>query len=186
MPSFKKHLLVCLIITAIAGTLAHFVYDLSGQNFYVGLFFPINESVWEHMKLVFFPMLIISCVIHFRFSNEYPDLNFSLPVSALSGTWLIPVLYYFYSGVLGFSVMPVDIAIFYISVITAFIIMYRLSKKHFPNSLTTLLYGLVILMIAMFMLYTYKPPKLGIFKEPEQHEKNISLSYSEDFTPHSL
>ncbi len=185
MSSFKKYLLICMVATAIAGTLAHFVYDFSGQNYCVGLFFPVSESVWEHMKLLFFPLLIVSCLIHFRFSAEKPSLNFALPAAILVGTWFIPLLYYFYSGVLGFTVMVADIAIFYISVLMAFFMIYRLSKRSFPKFLSVLLYALVILMIALFMLNTYSPPEQGIFKEPEQKEKNISLSFSEH-VPSSL
>ena len=42
------------------GAAAHFFYEWSGNNFFVGMFSPVNESVWEHMKLAFFPMLLFS------------------------------------------------------------------------------------------------------------------------------
>jgi hypothetical protein len=49
-----------VIFTFLAGTLLHFTYEWSGNNFWVGLFSPVNESTWEHMKLLFFPMLFYS------------------------------------------------------------------------------------------------------------------------------
>lgn len=44
------------LLTALAGTFLHFLYGLTGKTLWTGLFSSINESVWEHMKLVFFPL----------------------------------------------------------------------------------------------------------------------------------
>jgi hypothetical protein len=41
-----------------AGSALHFVYGWSSQNALVGLFAPVNESIWEHAKLVFLPPLL--------------------------------------------------------------------------------------------------------------------------------
>ena len=56
------YLITGIIFTFLAGTLLHFAYEWSGTNFWVGLFAPVSESTWEHMKLLFFPMLIYSMV----------------------------------------------------------------------------------------------------------------------------
>ncbi len=49
-----------ILFVLITGSLAHFLYDWSGNNLIIGLFSPVSESIWEHMKLIFFPMLIYS------------------------------------------------------------------------------------------------------------------------------
>jgi hypothetical protein len=46
------------VACTLLGTLLHFAYDFSGQNFVVGLFSAINESTWEHLKLLFMPFLL--------------------------------------------------------------------------------------------------------------------------------
>lgn len=51
-----------MIVTMILGTLNHFLYDWSGKNPVIALFTPVNESVWEHMKLLFFPFLLLSLI----------------------------------------------------------------------------------------------------------------------------
>lgn len=51
-------IIIGVLVTSVLGTLFHFTYDWSGQNFLVGLFTPVSESTWEHMKLLFFPMLL--------------------------------------------------------------------------------------------------------------------------------
>ena len=51
-------LIIGAVFTIITGTLLHFVYEWSGESLFVGIFSPINESVWEHLKLLFFPMSV--------------------------------------------------------------------------------------------------------------------------------
>ncbi len=53
-----RYTLSGILFTSILGTLSHFLYGWSGSRVLVGLFAPVNESVWEHMKLLFFPMLL--------------------------------------------------------------------------------------------------------------------------------
>lgn len=55
---YKKYVVIGFFVVGILGTLFHFVYDWSGQMWFVGLLVPVNESTWEHMKLLFVPMLI--------------------------------------------------------------------------------------------------------------------------------
>ena len=47
---------------AVLGTLGHFAYDWSGKSLPVGAFCAVNESTWEHMKLLFFPVLLFTAV----------------------------------------------------------------------------------------------------------------------------
>ncbi|MDD7025196.1 MAG: DUF6512 family protein, partial [Oscillospiraceae bacterium] len=58
MNKLKCYTITGILFVIITGTISHFVYEWSQNNFILGLFFPVNESTWEHMKLLFFPMLI--------------------------------------------------------------------------------------------------------------------------------
>lgn len=49
-----------VLVAAFLGTLNHFLYFLSGQSPIIALFCPVNESVWEHLKLLYFPFLFVS------------------------------------------------------------------------------------------------------------------------------
>ena len=55
--------------TALAGTLLHFLYDLTGESVLAAPFSGVNESTWEHMKLLYFPLLIFA-LIQSRFFKE--------------------------------------------------------------------------------------------------------------------
>ena len=47
----ERQILAGVPVLFLAGTLIHFLYGLSGEFFLVGLLAPVNESVWEHLKL---------------------------------------------------------------------------------------------------------------------------------------
>ena len=63
--TFKKdkHSILAVILL---GSLSHFLYELSGGAAIFALFCPINESVWEHLKLLFFPFLFITAIQWYR------------------------------------------------------------------------------------------------------------------------
>lgn len=42
------------------GTFLHFLFDLRGQSVIAALFLAVNESIWEHMKLMYYPMLLFA------------------------------------------------------------------------------------------------------------------------------
>ena len=72
------------------------------------------------MKLIFFPVLFWSLLMPSRISSEAPALCPALLAGGLLGTLLVPVLFYTYSGILGYDVTWVDIGIFFISILAAF------------------------------------------------------------------
>jgi hypothetical protein len=143
----------------------------------VGLFAPVNESTWEHMKLAFFPMLLLAIVFP-KISNvktdfENPVVSFALLTGCMAATWLIPVIYYFYSGVLGFTKTWLDIAVFYLSIGISALAMLHIIKRLGVEGVSNVprigkaVYICAIIRIAlyalMFWFFTYIPPKLGIF-----------------------
>ena len=64
-------------------------------------FAAVNESTWEHMKLLFFPLFLFSVVQLCCLGRTYPNFLAVRGVSTLTGVLLIPVLYYTYSGAVG-------------------------------------------------------------------------------------
>lgn len=179
-----RYSLFGFIFVSILGTLCHFLYDWSGQNPIVGLFCAVNESTWEHMKLLFFPMLVYYAFTYKKLETTYPLITSTSLLSILIGTWLIPILFYSYSGILGFHLAFFDILTFYVSVFVAFLYFYLLTRDYkISNDTKTypvkhpkrnawlikqknLFLFLVLLLLFSFILFTYRPPKLGIFQAP--------------------
>ena len=117
------------LFTAAMGTLLHFVYDWSGGWGAAAAFSAVNESTWEHMKLLFFPMFLFSVVQVCCLGRNYPNFLAARGVSTVTGVALIPVLFYTYTGVLGRHLLWADIAVFYLSVLGAFALDFRLLRR---------------------------------------------------------
>lgn len=166
MKKLKHYAITGAIFVIITGSISHFIYEWSGRQFLLGFFFPVSESTWEHMKLCFFPMLIYSCFMNKRWKDAYPCVTSALLYGTLLGTFLIPVIFYTYSGIIGRNYLFLDIATFIISVLLAFLCVYRLTVSCKMFSHTFLLGSLVFVMAICFLMFTYLPPSLGIFIEP--------------------
>lgn len=166
MNQLKRYTITGTVFVLIAGILSHFVYEWSGKNFILGFFFPVNESTWEHMKLYFFPMLIYSLFMNQRLKDDYPCVTSALLFGTLLGTFLIPAIFYTYSGILGRSYLPLDMAVFAISVILGFCAVYRMTLSCKIRSFTFRLGLSVLVMAALFFVFTYSPPNIGIFIDP--------------------
>ncbi len=118
-----------IVFVWILGSLSHYFYQWSGNNVIVGLFSPVNESTWEHMKLLFFPMLLYSVWMLIQFGAARPCIYSGTLYGILAGTFAIPLLFYTYTGILGGHTLVLDIAVFLVSVLLGFWILYRCTSR---------------------------------------------------------
>lgn len=161
----KKYILAGVLFVIIFGSLAHFFYDWSGKNPIVGLFTPVNESTWEHMKLVFFPMLLFAFVAIPRLEAKSPCIREAFLWGIIAGTFLIPVIFYTYTGILGGNWFVLDIATFVVSVLLAFGLVY-LVATHTGTRNNRLLNIVVCLLTVCFWVFTIWPPDISLFTSP--------------------
>ena len=105
--------MVGFIFTAVAGTLLHFLFDWTGGNAVAALFSAVNESIWEHMKLLYYPMLIFAFVEYSLWGKGISQFWCVKLTGMLAGLALIPILYYTYTGILGMSADWFNITIFF-------------------------------------------------------------------------
>ena len=166
MKKIRHYIAGGILLTWVIGTLAHFFYDWSGQNSLAALFFPVNESTWEHMKLIFFPLLLFTLLTWKRASGFSPVLPTALLAGNLTGTLCIPVLFYTYSGIVGKNIPAVDIAVFFISVLIAFWTAWKFRESDFLYRHRTGVWLLCALMAVLFFVFTIAPPELGLFRVP--------------------
>lgn len=166
MNDLKRYTIIGIIFVLIVGTLAHFLYDWTGNNHIVGLFTPINESIWEHMKLLFLPMLIYALIMILKFHKKYSCIASALSFGILVGTLLIPVFYYAYTYILGKNIFILDICIFILSIVAAFWLSYKLTLSCKLESYTFLLCILVCILYICFLIFTYHTPNAAIFQDP--------------------
>ena len=153
-------------VTSLGGTLLHFLYDWLGEAIWVAPFSGVNESTWEHMKLLFWPMFVFSIVQSFFFRDIQSFWCIKLK-GTLTGLMLIPILFYTYNGAIGKSPDWLNIAIFFVSAAVAFIYETRSFKKEPLKCRSRWLSFAALCAIALlFVVFTFFPPTLGIFKDP--------------------
>lgn len=154
------------VLTGSVGTLLHFLYGWTGSDF-VALFSAVNESIWEHMKILFFPMFIFAIIESRYFAKDYNNFWCAKLIGILVGLTVIPTMYYTYIGALGISADWFNIGIFFISAAVVFIIETRLMKgdKEFCLSQTAAIVILCIIAV-LFMIFTFAPPQIPLFQDP--------------------
>lgn len=120
------------LFTTVVGSLLHFVNDwFSGPIWRI--IGATNESTWEHLKLIFFPMLAFGILEYFFYGKKICGF-FSIKVcSILLGMITTVVLFYTYTGILGFHIAALDISIFVFSVLFAYCFACRRILRQFPG-----------------------------------------------------
>ena len=177
MDKLKRYIIIGIFFTIIAGVIGHFVYEWTGENFIAGLFFPVNESTWEHMKLVFFPMLLYSFFVKYKLKNESECISKAFMHGILAATFVLPVLFYTYSGVLGYNIAWLNILTFIVSVIIGFVVVYVKAKSCMSDRWLLLLNGIVFSLVIAFMVFSYYPPAIGIFNEKIRNISENQMVY---------
>ena len=153
-------------VTSLGGTLLHFLYDWSGEAAFIAPFSGVNESTWEHIKILFWPVFIYA-VIQSLFFREYKNFWCVKLRGALLGLMLIPVMFYTYNGAVGKSPDWLNIAIFFIS--TFILYLYeanQLDKESFYFCSSRLSFAILCVIGFLFIFFTFNAPHLAIFKDP--------------------
>jgi hypothetical protein len=158
--------LVGFAVTSLGGTLLHFLYDWLGEAVWIAPFSGVNESTWEHMKLLFWPMLAFAIVQSFFFRSRQDFWCIKLR-GILLGMLLIPVIFYTYNGAVGRSPDWFNIAIFFAAAAGVYLYEARLFeggrvKCGSPNRAVAALVGLAVL----FAVFTFVTPEIGLFRDP--------------------
>ena len=148
------------------GTILHFLYDWTGEGILVSPFSGVNESTWEHMKLLFWPLFLFALIQRRLFKDQENFWCVKL-AEILLGLALIPVLFYTYNGVFGKSPDWVNIAIFYISAFLVFLFEWWAFKNNrLPCKHPRLTFAAICLIGALFVVFTFAPPQIPLFQDP--------------------
>ena len=153
-------------VVSLAGTLLHFLYDWTGSPV-AALFSGVNESTWEHMKLLFFPLLLFAAIQSIFFGQVYENFWCVKYRGTLLGLTLIPVIFYTLRGVFGTTPDWVNIGIFFVAAAATFWYEARtFAKGSRPcKAAPWAIVGLLLLAIA-FWVFTFAPPEIPLFQDP--------------------
>lgn len=160
-----------LLFTLLVGTLLHFVYDWFGGSFWAVLG-AVNESTWEHLKLVFWPIVLFGFIEYLFYGRNIrgflPTKVFSLLIAMVS----IVVVFYTYTGIIGDHFLVLDILTFVIGAVLTYWFAYCQLKKARSMDTNKFLWGfsmiLLIVLLISFIIFTFDPPHIALFLDPAQ------------------
>ena len=156
------------LFTSAIGSLLHFVYEWSGGSLAAAVVSAVNESTWEHMKLLFVPMFLFSVVQACVLGKNYPNFLAVRAVSTLAGLALIPVLFYTYTGVWGQMRDWANIAVFFLAALGAFLLDFYLLRRNHLSAPWQQVLGLIVLwaLAFCFVWCTFRPPHIALWRDP--------------------
>ena len=91
--NIKKWQIFASIFCLILGTILHFTYEWFNYNVMVGLFSAVNESVWEHLKLLFYPMFFISIIGYFKIGRKLFNYWYTQMIGVVFTLIFVVVIY---------------------------------------------------------------------------------------------
>lgn len=157
--------IIGILFTIILGISLHFTYEISGNNKKVALFSAVNESTWEHLKLLFFPFLLYSIYEYFLIGQCYPNFFTAKTIGISFGLIVIPIVYRFLKNIIK-SPEPVNgILAFIIGVLVTFFVSDNILEN--PNIEFNILGIFILLILTLaFFVFTFYPPHTDIFLDP--------------------
>jgi hypothetical protein len=163
------------VFIIILGSALHFTFELSGDNPLVGAFSAVNESVWEHLKLVFWPALLFMLIEYKPLKEKTNNFALAKTAAVYLAVVIIPIVFYSYTAITGKSIFLIDISTFVVAVIIGQISSYKLLKhERLPDNLNRISLVLLILLGTAFVLSTFCPPHLPPFQDPVTGKYGIS------------
>ena len=159
----KRAYIISAILAAAAGTALHFLCTIS-PNLISALLAPVNESVWEHLKLLFWPVLGAAVVLSAR-----APCRIRLWCGFLTALLAMPVFLlgmYYLLRRLGLSGLALDILLYYVTIFGGFWLAWHLQRAGRLQRHCGILLMLVILYGAGLILFTFAAPPLKLFTPP--------------------
>ena len=165
MRVLKWELLGILFIIFV-GSALHFIFELSGYSAWVAPFAAVNESVWEHLKLGFWPAVFFAPCEYLFLKKR--TCNFVIAKTA--AMYVIPLgivlLFYLYTALLGHNVFAIDVIIFIIAVIIGQMASYRvLTSSELSNRENVAALAAGVFLAVIFLVFTFYPPHVFIFQD---------------------
>ncbi len=161
-----KYELGGFVFCCIFGTLMHFFYEWSGELTIIGILCPVNESVWEHLKLIFYPFLFWE-IAEYCIFNERASLAFSKLCGALCGMTATLAVHYIYTGASGRESMAADIISFVFGTGAAFAVSYFILKNCTKKNRVRESISIVctVIICLLFTVFTFMPPLIPLFED---------------------
>lgn len=168
--NLRKVKTIGVIVIFLLTVLYHFLYDWFPNPIF-SVLFPVNESIWEHMKLLYTGIITWGIIEHFIIKNSNIKVNnfwFQLFLTAISSIIIYLIVYLPIYNLIGENII-INIALLIIVIILEQIFSYYLLKdKEKKDILNKLSIGFIVLFYMVFLSLTYNPIKNYIFYDTQK------------------
>ena len=160
---------ICIVIL---GSGWHFLYDILGKSDLVAWCAPINESIWEHLKLTLYPVLIVMLILYALHDIPHkPSLHkviLMISISICIADLIIISIYYVFSGGFGLTGMAIDLTSYGIGILAGQFLsaVHLLPLQRIPKWIYAIGYLFLIGLILITAVFSYNVPDLPIFIPP--------------------
>jgi len=162
--SFKRTELAGIAFVWIIGTLFHFIYEWSGNSPVIAFMTPINESPWERLKVLFFPVILYALIEFFILGKKYRNFATAKLLGIISGMAFILVAFYTYYGIFGQEILLLDMGIFLLaSYLTHSVSCFHCLHRQTRTLPFKLAPAMLAFMVICFVVFTIYPPSLPLF-----------------------
>ena len=171
----KKTKIISIILIFILCFIFHFVYELLPCTL-TAIFFPVNESIWEHIKMVYTAIIFngfIEYIILKKNNIYFNNYITSLFISAISIIPIFLVIYLPIYNVFGPKFM-INILIMLIVIIISQIISYYILKLEENDKFNFISLLLIMASFVIFAYLTYHPPKNKLFFDTQKQKYGIN------------
>ena len=154
------------IFIGLLGASLHFTYELSDfSSNVVAYFSAVNESTWEHLKMVFFPGLVFALIEFTYVRDKVNNYIVAKTASLLIMPLVIAVGWYIYAPIVGRSVFPVDLALFYLAVFIGQFVSYKfLTRPPLDSKYKNYAIGVFLILFLAFSTLTFYAPQVFLFE----------------------
>ncbi len=169
----KKKILIWQIVGAFVifgiGALWHFIFEWIGDPVWLGWFLPVNESVWEHVKLMYWPAVLYFIVEGIFLWKKTNNFLFTKMVVLFLNPIVNIIIFYTYSGITGYESFIIDSIILFITTCVQQWISYKLLtrdevwKDKRASRIALSILG-ILLLAALLTWWTYLPPHIPLFE----------------------
>ena len=128
--NLKKIKIISIIGILILSFISHFMYDLF-PNIIFSFIFPVNESIWEHMKILFTSILLYGFIDKYllnKYNIKHNNFPFQLYFTAISSIPLYLAIYIPIYKLLGEKLIISLLLLLIVYIIEAYI-SYNLLKE---------------------------------------------------------
>ena len=166
MTSLKRWRFAGIVVLTVLGFVLHYLFSWTGGSKIVGFYSPVNESVWEHLKLGYWSVVLFSVVEHLSIKNRTNNYFLARTIGILTLEVTIIIIFYWYTFIAGKDILLIDISSYILAVISCqYITYFFLRAQPFSKAINRICLAIFLLLGVLFGAMTYYPPHIAIFKD---------------------